>query len=164
MSDLRVTYMQYWSVGHAIGKVIVIIQSIASSTALIVANTCPLTQTMFAIGISTFRVEKQLSKYLQILYVLVYCQRASDTHLNSLRHSYRSVQYGNGKENIESSPPHCMSLKSSPAPSDSDPDADIDAYINWHIRKTPTHADLLNAAQCQGETLSGGYDIENCEN
>src|SRR5204863_9397980 len=79
MSDLQVTYMQYWSVGHAIGKVVVIIQSIASSTALMVANTCPLTQTMFAIGISTFRVEKQLSKYLQTVYVVVCCQRASDT-------------------------------------------------------------------------------------
>ena len=46
-----------------------------------------------------------------------------------------------------SNPVHGMSLESSPVPSDSDPDADIDAYINWHIRKTPTHADLLNAAK-----------------
>src|SRR5437667_6030077 len=71
------------------------------------------------------------------------------THLKSPRHSCRSVQYGNGEENIESSPPHRMSLKSSPVPSDSDPDADIDAYINWHIRKTPTHTDLLNTAKAK---------------
>ena len=85
MSDLRVTYMQYWSVGHAIGKVVVIIQSIASSTALMVANTCPLTQTMFAIGISTFPVEKQPSKYLRIVCALVCCQRASDINPNPKR-------------------------------------------------------------------------------
>ena len=42
-----------------------------------------------------------------------------------------------------------MSLKSSPVPLDSDPDADIDAYINWHIRKTPMHIDLLNAAKAK---------------
>ena len=50
-----------------------------------------------------------------------------------------------------------MSIKSSPVPSDSDPDADIDAYINWHIEKTPKHKDLLNAAKvkllAEGMTL-----------
>ena len=79
MSDLKVTYTQYWSVGPAIGKVVVIIQSIASSTVSMAANTFQSTQTMFAIGISTFRVEKQPSKHLQTVYVLVCRQKASDT-------------------------------------------------------------------------------------
>src|SRR5205814_2900022 len=68
------------------------------------------------------------------------------TQLNSPRHSYRSILHGNGEENIGSSPPNRMSLKSSPVPSDSDPEPDIGAYINWHIRKTPKHEDLLNDA------------------
>ena len=42
-----------------------------------------------------------------------------------------------------------MSLKSSPVPSDSDPDADIDAYITWHIRKTPKHEGFLNDAKAK---------------
>src|SRR5436189_464058 len=71
------------------------------------------------------------------------------THLNSPRRSSRSVQHGNNQENVESSPPYRMSMKSSPVPLDSDPDADIDAYINWHIEKTPTHIDLLNAAKAK---------------
>ena len=79
------------------------------------------------------------------------------THLNSPRRSSRSVQHGNNQENVESSPPYRMSMKSSPVPSDSDPDADIDAYINWHIEKTPKHKDLLNAAKvkllAEGMTL-----------
>ncbi len=78
------------------------------------------------------------------------------THLNSPRRSYRSVQHGNSEENVGSSP-HRMSMKSSPVPSDSDPDADIDSYINWHIEKTPKHEDLLNAAKmkllAEGMTL-----------
>ena len=50
-----------------------------------------------------------------------------------------------------------MSLKSSPVPSDLDPDTDIDAYINWHICKTPKHEDFLNDAKAklltEGTTL-----------
>lgn len=79
------------------------------------------------------------------------------TQLNSPRRSYRSVLHGNGEENVGSSPPNRMSLKSSPVPSDSDPDADIDAYIDWHIRKTPKHEGFLNDAKAkllkEGTTL-----------
>jgi len=50
-----------------------------------------------------------------------------------------------------------MSMKSSPVPLDSAPNADIDTYINWHIEKTPKHEDLLNAAKmkllAEGMTL-----------
>src|SRR6266496_4676713 len=66
------------------------------------------------------------------------------TQSNSSRCSYQSVLHGNSEENVESSPPNHMSLKSFPVPSDSDPDTDIDAYINWHICKTSKHEDFLN--------------------
>ena len=79
------------------------------------------------------------------------------THLNSPRRSYRSVQHSNSEENVESSP-HRMSMKSSPVPSDSDPDAAIDAYINWHIGKTPKHEDFLNAAK--GKLLVEGMTLK----
>src|SRR5438046_1867833 len=79
------------------------------------------------------------------------------TQSNSPRRSYRSVLHGNSEENVGSSPPNRMSLKSSPVPSDSDPDADIDAYINWHIHKTPKHEYFLNDAKekllTEGTTL-----------
>ncbi len=77
--DLKVTYMQYWSVGPAIGKVVIIIQSIASSTVSMAANTFLSTQMMFAIGILTFRAEKQPLKHLQTMYMLLCCQKAGDT-------------------------------------------------------------------------------------
>jgi len=38
-------------------------------------------------------------------------------------------------------------LRSSPIPSDSDPDAAIEDYIQWHIEKTPTHRDWLVQAK-----------------
>ena len=50
------------------------------------------------------------------------------TYLDFHRYGYQSVQYGNGVENIESSSPHHMNLKSSSVPLDSD--TNIDTYIN----------------------------------
>jgi hypothetical protein len=77
-------------------------------------------------------------------------------HLNSPRRTYRNVPYSNNEENVEFSP-HRMSMKSSPISSDSDPDASIDAYINWHIKKTPTHEEFLSDAKVkllgQGMTM-----------
>ena len=40
-----------------------------------------------------------------------------------------------------------------------DPDADIDTYINWHIRKTYKHADLLNVAKVK--LLAEGMTLKN---
>ena len=79
------------------------------------------------------------------------------TQSNSSRCFYQNVLHGNSEENVGSSPPNHMSLKSSPVPSDLDPDTDIDAYINWHICITPKHEDFLNDAKAklltEGTTL-----------
>ena len=67
-------------------------------------------------------------------------------------------------EDLESSPSSSQTfqtsrytLPSSPVRSDSDPDTEIEEYIQWHINKTPRHAHLLNAAKekllAEGATL-----------
>lgn len=55
-------------------------------------------------------------------------------------------------------------MRSSPVGSDLDPDNALEEYIQWHISRTPKHADLLNDAKvklmAEGVTMQTLNDMK----
>ena len=164
----RIIPRQYSLGGFAIEKGVEIILTIVLSTASTTIDTLYSVQTTQRSGIYRFNSVKRQSKSHLTLFEKIWRRKHTQSSGSTIIHNYLHMppassnhsHHSRHTNTLESSPFSSSSLpqssrrsnrstlRSSPIPTDSDPDKMIEEYIQWHIDRTPAHrANLIEAKQ-----------------